>query len=349
MALVGVESVSKALVATEYDGYAVSEPVIQNEGEPDFTSIVGITAKYEFKSISHPLSVVDQIVTIAPLLDGDNIVIVKEDESIVEMMDISGVVSPVPDVEFGPNGAYISLHDDNFTAKGHHSGWSDSNVYLNQAVSDGDFYIEALLGYGGQNIMVGVSLNNTWQGGEIGYDNGDAVDVRGTSEGYYYATRYIADLGEVYFYRNGVSLGLAATYPPNTPLYFGFTVYDLDGYVYLRTNSLTIQYPITGSTPLGAQFHFLDTSVATQGAEIPLKAYAIDSALGFKSGSGYAEPTLEGDTYAYVDEVDTVETLKTTRTYQDLSVSGRKLHTKIKLKNIGDKCTEVLADIWRGD
>jgi len=89
MSLNKVESTSGALVATGTDGYAISKATVQGAGETDFTQVKNIVGKFEFANISEA-TVVDKLITTEPIKNGDNLVIVKDDDGIHELV-ASGV------------------------------------------------------------------------------------------------------------------------------------------------------------------------------------------------------------------------------------------------------------------
>ena len=80
-----IDSSNGYIEATGTDGYAISQPIVQDAGDTDFTSVQNIVGKYELANISIA-DTADELKTNELIKDGDNLVIVKDDNSIHEIV-----------------------------------------------------------------------------------------------------------------------------------------------------------------------------------------------------------------------------------------------------------------------
>ncbi len=338
MALVGVESALGVLVATEYDGYAVSEPVFQDEGEADFTSLVNIEAKFEFKNISEATEA-DKLLTQVKIYTGDSLVIVKDDDTVVEIT-VGEVTQVFLDVRNAcetmtsnmQNGYIVEASSVMSSSYDSFKAFDDDNSFWHSNEDEGTGWItyefpelKKIFKY---RIVPRAEMNNTayvktwalegWNGADW-----NIVHLQDTALA---STEY-------------TSYEYTCTYPAE--------------YIKYRLRAITTdgdKTSIVGLELLEAttyKYEF-DTLTATQG-EIPSRVYDTNASLGFNDGDGYTEATISGDIYELIDPGDFSTVLETTRTYDDLSIANRSLKTRIELKNIGDKCMEVSADLWKGD
>ncbi len=79
MSLNGIESSSGELVATEYNGSATSEAIVQGGAETDFVTIKNIIAKYKFSNTAYYTISQNLFETMSPLENGDELVVVSDD------------------------------------------------------------------------------------------------------------------------------------------------------------------------------------------------------------------------------------------------------------------------------
>ncbi len=337
MALVGVESVLKALVATGYNGYAVSEPVFQDEGEADFVSLVNISAKYEFANISTAIGP-DALMTNVAIANGDNLIIVKEDDTIHEVI-VSGAIAHIdtygliPIIQDDYTGEYGTI-----SASNEHSSYppyltlTDVDPY-NCFITDGNVNTDLSIVYEFNSprkitkIMIGAPDNN--------------FDRCPKNIEFFVSDNNL----------NWLSLGTYTALLPTEN-------YEEQEFVipvpilgkYLKT-FIYDNYGDSSFIEVGRMKYYeevieyeMDTTLTTQG-EIPSRVYAVDSKLSFYDGNQYSEAIENSNTYSGIS----LPTLELVRTYIDLSIAGILVRTRIDFRNIGDKCVEVVADLWKDD
>jgi hypothetical protein len=155
-------------------------------------------------------------------------------------------INGVPDTAFptwdsASKGSGIDLTNGNLTATRNGTAWANSTVYSSKTVKSGKVYAEITVGAtSGGYIHIGLSANNTYQADAIGtnpvgysYRN-DANKVSAGSAAAYGATyttgdvigvMYDAPTGQITFYKNNVSQGVAFTVTPYTLMYLAVSHY----------------------------------------------------------------------------------------------------------------------------
>ena len=88
------DTTSGYIEATATDGYAISQPIVQDTGDTDFTSVQNIVGKFELANIS-VADTADELKTNELITTGDNLVIVKDNNSIHEVI-ASGISGSGP-------------------------------------------------------------------------------------------------------------------------------------------------------------------------------------------------------------------------------------------------------------
>jgi len=138
-------------------------------------------------------------------------------------------------------GSGINLTNGDLTATKNATVWANSTVYSGRTVKSGKFYAEVTVGATSNAYChIGVSKSNTYQGDcfsnvDTGYsylNSGNKVNTG--SPAAYGATYTIGDVigvmydaptGQITFYKNNVSQGVAFTVAPYTPMYLAISHY----------------------------------------------------------------------------------------------------------------------------
>lgn len=336
---------------------ALSNVVTQDGAETDFVglgsdagSFVPFEAQFEFSDISVD-STIDVLNTTTKIVDGDNLVIVKDDDSINEVV-ASGVTTSIS-LTIGSDATLNDLEVTNTS-----SSFTEHSIYSNLKISAGNVYWEVVIGVNSEGSInhdfnVGIALDNTRQENYLGinateysynisakktnndvavsygatYTTGDIIGVR-----YEYAT------GELEFYKNGVSQGVAYILAADTEMYAA-------AFMYSDTNSLEFVMSNTTYLPSGcAELGSSAYSMPYIGMTATARAYAVDAKPSFKFGGDFQEAVKSGDSY-----IETASVLSTTRTYDQLlaTSSSRELRTKCKFKSDNDKLIDLRATVLK--
>ncbi len=291
-------------------------------------------AKYEFTNVSVATEA-DVLITHSLISDGDNLVLVKDDGTIVEI--VANNVSPAINVAvFGNIGSTLTLSEENkkVTRSGSNS-WTNATVYSKYKIEEGQDYEFTFTSDSNEYIMVGINTSNTFQsdysgssgsGGYSYYMSNGYKYLNGSSSGYGSSPvsgdsikiKYTTSTGTLEFFRNGVSQGVAVTLTPGTKVYFAMTLH------------------VSGQTVASLSSYKMNTITHTKG-EVPLKVYTVDARASFSISGGYMD-AIGIPSYTYENEI-----LKDTRSYKDLvhDTGSLTISPRITLKSIGDKIIEL--------
>ena len=150
-----IDSSSGALVATGSNGEAISLVKTQDDGQSDFTALTSDTipfqGEFEFANISDATSSANTLITSTPIQDGDNLVLVLDDNSINEIV-ASGVVETIgdyapstdavfngfnidsPDIASFGDGKFLQVFQD-----GGNSNYTSFSITDNNGIMSGSF------------------------------------------------------------------------------------------------------------------------------------------------------------------------------------------------------------------
>ncbi len=237
----------------------------------------------------------------------------------------SSVAMPGADANYELN-IHISLDGLNIVVVGRDSKyirhWTFASPYYLSSIQAGTHY------YINSQMYTGALISSCGLSALIfnrGYPSID--DYRLTSR-YDFSTAVLHDSYMIPIEANGLCAGGSAD---GKTFLFSSTSLELGMFEMLFPNGVD---SIVGST--------LDTTAVTLG-ETPAKAFFADPKLSFNDGEGYIEATSNNDTYDTTDPA----TLKLTKTYNNQNISHRRIQTKIDLKGIGAKCTNISAIVWK--
>ncbi len=193
------------------------------------------------------------IVSNNELIDGGRIVVDGVDE-------IGGGVSEVdPNNEIGNIGSLLTKNTATTATHTGADGVANGNLYGSSAITKGNIYWEYLLNSGNGINYHGISTDNTYQSDYLSaVDSGWTYDYTGekrhsgTGEDYSDTTaslgtvvgvRYCYETGELEFYDNGVSQGIAYTLPIGTEVYPALCMYatDTNMEIFIFPETLTYQ------------------------------------------------------------------------------------------------------------
>jgi|GEM_PF-5319070 len=166
-----------------------------------------------------------------------------------------------PTLDTVNKGSGVVLSNGNLTAtKTVVTSWANSNVYASKLVKSGKFYAEVAVGSVASTdfLHIGVSTINTEQTQQFSYNtagysylnNGNKVNsASSVAYGASYTTGdkigvlYDVTTGQLTFYKNGVSQGVAFTLPAYTPVYLAVSQYST-GNVTVNYGASAFAYPI---------------------------------------------------------------------------------------------------------
>ena len=176
-----IDSSNGYIEATDTDGYAISQPIVQDTGDTDFASVQNIVGKYELANISIA-DTADELKTNEPINDGDNLIIAKDDNSVHEIV-ASGVTGSGPytmdttSVTTGEIPTRVFRNDEsvffnnNETAFVSNSYTYDDYVFMleNNLTEDGtDVYVSSVYGeYYGYYAFDNDDTNTMWHSESI--------------------------------------------------------------------------------------------------------------------------------------------------------------------------------------
>jgi len=274
-------------LSNEATGTNLTGVVSSTEGGRPFRS------EQEFANISTATQV-DVLITPTPIADGDNLVIVKADESIVEYDSISGVsdvflpssekATPVMTGPNTPSGAATSSGEFN----------------LNYPAWDA---FDGVVATGGNNAWTSTDTVNPW----IQYEFDSAVIIGSYLINSTFNVDYAFDTHSLLGSNTGSFTGeevtlttVTETQAENTP--YSYTVANPQSFTHYRlvadvSKSICI-VELELYLALAAYSYTLDPVIG----EIPSKAYAVDSQHSFKFGRDYEESVIKtgGDSYSGV-------------------------------------------------
>jgi len=312
--------------------------------EKDFAQVKNIVGKFEFANISEA-TVADTLITIEKIKNGDNLVIVKDDDSIHEF--VVGIVSSlIATPEFSVGDTNISLAGNKAT-KNNSNGWANGNAFGETVVS-GDVYFEYMISSTNIDatkdaVKLGLSSIDTLGLGSLGASDGQvsvyrdaSLMVDGVSTSGYLGGGFT--LGDIIGMRYNSSTGIVAfskngTVFPDIQLikrdYFAAaSIYQSGTSVEINTTSL--QHQPAGAIAYESTSYFLDTTSVTQG-EIPTRAYRVDEKVSFND----VEAVKTGDTYGGTDP------LLSTRSFSNTPTPGREIVTKVNMSATGNKMKQL--------
>ncbi len=337
MAMIGIESTAGVLIATDYNGSAESYPIAQDIDNYDFAILKDIEVKLEFESMSDSSSVADLLRTYDPIGNGDNLVIVKDDDSVHGIV-ASGVMIvyvdmiPLMTSNTDPVGVASASSEENVTTRG---VWNlmnkDTSTRWSTAI------------YTPVPVQVQYEFDVSTKTSRYSIRSYDSPEyarfpkdwrLLGSEAGTFTGEETIID----------VQTNQSVSSPLERKEYtfaseVSFKFYRLD----ISENNGDINYTSFSEFTLDRRHYAIDTGAITAG-EIPTRVYSVDAQISFNDGEGYLVPVYTGDSY----DVTALPTFKSTRTYEDLNIQHRRIQTKVELKNKGTKCTKISANIWEG-
>jgi len=341
------------LLSTAYNGEAISNVIDQDAGDTDFVGCKDITSKFEFPTLDKGSSTADTLITSTEIKDGDNMVILLDDETTYTEFVANGVTGGIRyNSTYDENtlGNKLELDDTKLIVTSTATKYADSNAYSIDKITGGSVYFdtEITAAIDTQRTRIGISLVNSYQDDQFaktsnGYcyassglfennDGNTGVQVEAWDNGDTIRTKYTYETGELEFYKNGVSQGIAYTLSPNTEVYFVVSINNDGG----RMQSVF----------LNSAFQ-LDTSAQTNG-EIPTRAFAVGTDVSFEIEDGtYIEANSNGNSYTNGTTANPI--LNATRTHDDVisATLSRTIKTKVVHKNAGTKMTELSATILK--
>ena len=195
-------------------------------------------------------------------------------------------------------GSGVSLSNGNLTAtKVVTSSWANSNVYASKLVKDGKFYAEVTVGAfaSAGYLNIGVSTINTKQNDTFpyattGYSYLDSGTKTTNSVSTAYGASYTAGdvigvlfdyaTGQLTFYKNGVSQGVAYTLAVGTPVYLAVSQYST-GNVTVNYGASAFTYPL----PSGAVAWNAERVVGKHVFSIPTMEMNVVNGVGYDKKS----------------------------------------------------------------
>lgn len=187
-----------------------------------------------------------------------------------------------PTLDTVNKGSGVTLSNGNLTAtKTVVNNWVNSNVYASKLVKHGKFYAEVTVGSVANTdfLHIGVSTINIEQSQQFSYNvagysylnNGNKFNsASSVAYGASYTTGdkigvlYDSITGQLSFYKNGVSQGVAYTLTANTPVYLAVSQYSI-GNVTVNYGASAFAYPLPSgavawNTERVVGRHIFDTS-----------------------------------------------------------------------------------------
>lgn len=300
-----------------------------------------------------PGSIVDTLITNDQIIDGDKLAIIKNDNSVHEMIAANVDNSAI----IGTIGANVSIKDKiafKNTALSA-TAWVGSNAYSNLTInSSGRYYFEVEIAGTTQVTMIGLSKNNTEQtnyfsavatGYAIYSGNGskytNAVSEAVTSiftSGDIVGIEYDYDTGEMSFWLNGISFGILYTLGAGITVYPAVSVHSTGTtWQNLRFKKEDMSFfPGGVYKVLQKDTYTMDTSSVTAG-EIPNKVFRINESIEMNNNP------ISEDSNLYTAGA----TLLATRSFGEAVGSGVEIETKVKMSAIGNKMTGMTFDLWK--
>lgn len=137
----GIDTTGNILTADSADGTAIAQSITSIEQLVGIASVAGqnvFEADFSFTNVSDISSIADTLTTFSPIQDGDNLVIVKDDDSIHQMVASGTVSSSIVDSTdpFGDGSllAKYRLDGDILSLTGAYDGFDGVNVNYSPAV-----------------------------------------------------------------------------------------------------------------------------------------------------------------------------------------------------------------------
>jgi hypothetical protein len=165
-------------------------------------------------------------------------------------------------------GSDVTLADGNLTVSKSNSAWTNANAYSDVLVTSGNVYAEFTINSSsaGNTIQLGIGTDNTilgtalylqstawsYHGGGGAYNNGTEISGYGETwgTGDIIGVRYNHSNGELEFYKNGVSQGIAYTLTAETDVYFAGAVFYLNEGFTTNFGATAFTYQPSGTTGL---------------------------------------------------------------------------------------------------
>ena len=289
-----IDSTGNVLTATADNGEAISIFKTQDIGQSDFVALVApFEGKFEFANISDVSSTIDTLIASTPIANGDNLVIVKDDDSIHEIV-ASGVIenggtstiiaTPAMTSDTTPNGV-SSASTVGFAG---FEAWKafdqTSGVWLTDVTQSGylqyQFPIITAI-----NEYIIVPTNNarspkTWT-------------LEASNSGAFSGEEIVLDTQTNITDWNAPTPHASFPFSNSTAyLYYRLVVTANNGDTYLGIQELEYyEYSPT---------YQLDTTAITAG-EIPSRAYLVDTKASFELSGGFVEAEKDTDSYVYID------------------------------------------------
>lgn len=383
----GIDSTGNVLTATASDGEAISILKTQDGGQENFvglnSEVVPFQGKYEFANISEA-TVSDTLVTSTPIADGDNLVILKDDNSIQEVV-ASGVTYSTPNYSMDttpttqgeiPSRVYAVDAKASFALEGGFVEaetdvdsyvYEPSTVDINDIFGDGSI-VETYQFNGNKNSLSG---NNNATGTLSTYGTGvfGQSGLFSTAIGEMNTTLNEADdsIYSISIWLNNVGV-FGTLVGSATATSSMFLMKDgLDFRVYMRGNEVYgagIFVANEGWVHLCAVHNETDTLTLYKngvvvGSGVNNNIPSTEPIAFGQNRTSLATRAVELDQARFFNRELTqeevislynegLELFKTTRTYKDLAIgSDQTLQTKVELKSTGDKMTELTASILK--
>lgn len=264
-----------------------------NTPDADWVKEAGTTVSYVPKEI-----VVDTTTTSTTLVSKYTTLIQGDDVKLTDASNVitdgslGAVTSTGSDAFYGNIGTKITLNSTNLIAirNADAATWANSSSYGNIAITSGNIYWE-YVSNNSANQMVGISTDNThqtyyfatvasgygWNKGDhkkynnnvgIGYGNawvnGDIIGVR-----------YCYETGELEFYINGTSQGIAYTLTTNTTVYPATDLFSANTVSEMIVSASKLHYLPSGCVPYSTLLYSADISALSL-ATTPTKAFFRD-------------------------------------------------------------------------
>ncbi len=340
------------IFADQTDGSTTLKGIASINGQETFES------KYEFINISKAVDI-DTLVTDNIIADGDNLVIVKNDNSVNEMI-ASGVTVSQSIETMGNIGSKLTRRADNVSVykDDSNTGSRDSNAYSTNKMPSRTWFFEILVVAEGVG-SVGLSNNKNNQDSEyfemyvgLGYLSTGKKQITDESAGSYGEAWGVGDVigigmkdngeFELEFFKNGVSQGIAWSFTTMREDYYAaISFIDQFSESIIRFSGADIEFLPEGYIPYEESEYSMDTSVVTEGTEIPSKVFTVDAKIEFAISGEFVEPEST-PSYVYANPV-----LEDTRLYKNLIDKDGSIiiSPKVTLKSIGDKITKLDGSI----
>ena len=230
-------------------------------------------------------------------------------------------------------GTNVTLSNGDLTATTSASSFAENNTFSEVAITDGNIFFEVTVDVAGDafNRFIGFSTNNTDQANYIGagvngytyygdgnkYNNGASAYGASYTAGDVIGCRYSYVTGEVEFYKNGVSQGIAWTITAGTTLYMAQTLYANTSAHTANFGETAFAYPVAGTTKLSGLTSFThgQTFTPTFACKQDNTAFQVsfDDVNYYTPAKKATGNTFEGDVYEYPNSstTDAIPTMTT--------------------------------------